>query len=112
MHLYHTMDNIPFPDQHMLEWHSTVERTGGGGGVVPFQVDLFFKNWTEGMNRYQLFAYKDVGAAVLSTDVVLLEFRRDATFLEGTWDGGLWWAGGDASAATDLAVVRSGLVSP
>lgn len=107
LHLYQTIEDVPNADQHMLEWRSTVAAAGGASDAVEFEADLLFKNWTEGMNRYQAFAYKDAGAALMTMDVVLLQFLEATSWQDGQWSGGHWWEGGDANAAGATGVTRS-----
>ena len=107
LHLYHTIEGIPNADQHMLEWRSRVAPSGGSDGDFEFEADLLFKNWTEGMNRYQIFAYKDAGAALMTTDAVLLQFLGATSWQDGEWSGGHWWPGADTSAAGPTGITRS-----
>jgi hypothetical protein len=107
MHLYQTIGGVPNADQHMVEWRSTVGLSGSSDDGLEFEADLLFKNWTEGMNRYQMFAYKDAGAALMTSDAVLLQFLAPTSRVDGEWSGGHWWPGGDISAAGSLGVSYS-----
>ena len=106
LHLFQEVEGLAFADQHMVEWRSRfgVEPSGRSAS---FEVELMFKNWTEGMSRYQTFAYKDIGAARMTTDLVLVELRAGARVTRGQWTGSHPWNGAGRSAAGDDAVTRS-----
>lgn len=83
----------------------------GDDGVA--QVELMFKGWREGMNRYQTFAYKDVGAASMTADLVRVELAAPDAVERVTWSGYHSWPGEDRSAADDdQAVTKSWEQSP
>ncbi len=105
LHLFHWKEGVTNVDQHMLEWRS---RTGPPDVDGRFPLELMFKNWTEGMGRYQTFAYKDIGAASMATDLLLFELPDPDAVVRTTWAGYHFWAGQDQSASDDGdAVTRS-----
>ncbi len=105
LHLFHWKEGVENVDQHMVEWRSHVGAVGPDGSL-PLQ--LMFKNWTEGMSNYQAFAYKDVGAATISSDLVLIEVPSANTIERTTWRGYHSWEGDGQSADDDSkAVTRS-----
>ncbi|MCO4772527.1 MAG: hypothetical protein KDA24_21015 [Deltaproteobacteria bacterium] len=105
LHLFHWKEGVENVDQHMVEWRSHVGVVEADGSLP---LELMFKNWTEGMTQYQGFAYKDVGAATMSTDLVLIEVPGTDDLPRTAWSGYHSWAGEDQSAADDAeAVTRS-----
>ncbi len=109
----------PFPgvngapaDQHMLEWQSLVRPQQLLDGKADFELDLMFKCWTEGMQRYQITAYPEVGAARMEVDLVLVQFPWGASIERGTWSGEHRWEGGDAPALGEDAVSRGDVPEP
>lgn len=104
----------PFPgiagapaDQHMLGWQSAVHPQPVAEGKVDFELDLVFKCWTEGMQRFQITAYPEVGAALMEADLVLVQFPHGASIEHGSWGSEHDWEGGDAPALGEDAVSRS-----
>ena len=71
-----------------------------------------FKCWTEGMQRYQITAYPEVGAARMEVDLVLVQFPWGASIERGTWSGEHRWEGGDAPALGEDAVSRGDVPEP
>ena len=106
MHLFHWKD-IDYVDMHMVEWRSTLQNQGRDGSTINYEVDLLFKQWVPGMARFQGFAYPDVGAATMRSDLKLLELPGATRVVEGTWDGAHTWPAGDRSADSDEAITRS-----
>jgi len=105
LHLFQWKEGVINVDQHMLEWRSRVGTPDADGA---FPVELMFKNWTEGMGRYQTFAYKDIGAASMASDLMLFELPDPGAVEKRTWSGYHSWPGQEQSASDDAqAVTRS-----
>jgi hypothetical protein len=109
---------FPFPgtanapaDQHMLDWESAVRPGAFEDGKLAWELDLMFKNWTEGMQVHQVTAYPEVGAARMEVDLVMLQFAQGAGVSHRTWADQLEWGGADASALGEDAVRRASVAS-
>lgn len=107
----------PFPgtpgapmDQHMLQWQSVIHAEPAENGRVPYALDLMFKNWTNGMQDFQMTAYPEIGAAKMSADLVMLQFPYGANIEHDSWTATHRWNGGDASATGEDAVKTSDII--
>ena len=75
------------------------------GDSVRAKLDLFFKCWSEAMNRVITFttwgAVRGAGSARIGARLALLQFKCAATGGQRAMPGRIYWPGGGLSAASD-----------
>lgn len=82
---------------HLLEWNTAIENQTRGNGAVSARVQLFFKNWRQGMKAAHIpqseFALKDAGRAKFDVVVRHLQFDTTAVHERKGRAGTIDWVG-------------------
>jgi hypothetical protein len=90
---------------HLLEWSMAIRDIEPVKGGIRAKLDLFFKCWSEAMNRVITLttwgAVRGAGSARVGARLALLQFRRAATGGQREMPGRIYWPGGGLSAAGD-----------
>jgi hypothetical protein len=106
MHLFQWNTKVKKTDQHMVAWRSFIDTSYDYDSEVEITADLLFKNWVPNMRDYQFFAYEDIGAANVQTDIRILSFPQDYA-TPARWDAQHNWQGQEAPAFGEDAVTST-----
>jgi hypothetical protein len=90
---------------HLLEWSMAIRDIEPGPDGIRAKLDLFYKNWSEAMNRVITIttwgAVRGAGSARIGARLKLLQFKRATTEGQLAMPGRIYWPGGGLSAAGD-----------
>jgi hypothetical protein len=90
---------------HLLEWSVAIRGIEQAQSSVCARLDLFYKCWSEAMNRVITFttwgAVRGAGSARIGTRLTLLQFKRAISGGQIAMPGRIWWPGGGLSADGD-----------
>lgn len=90
---------------HLLEWCMAVRDIEPVREGIQARLDLFFKCWSEAMNRVITLttwgAVRGAGSARIGARLALLQFKRAATGGQRRMPGRIYWPGRGLSAVSD-----------
>jgi hypothetical protein len=90
---------------HFLEWSMAIRDIEPGPNGVRAMLDLFYKNWSEAMNRVITIttwgAVRGAGSARIGARFKLLQLNRATTAGQIAMPGRIYWPGGGLSAVDD-----------
>jgi hypothetical protein len=90
---------------HLLEWSMAIRGIRLDQSCVRARLDLFYKCWSEAMNRVITFttwgAVRGAGSARIGARLALLQFKRALSGGQLAMSGQIWWPGGGLSADGD-----------
>jgi hypothetical protein len=90
---------------HLLEWNMAVRDIEPARKRVWGKLSLFFKCWSEAMNRVITLttwgAVRTAGSARIGARLALLQVRRADVGVQQELPGRIYWPGGGLSAASD-----------
>jgi hypothetical protein len=82
---------------HLLEWHIAIHDIMAHNGTVTAEVDLFFKNWSQGMvwarPLWSFGALRQSGHAHIGASLVLLQLKTVHEFQASHTSGEIEWPG-------------------
>jgi hypothetical protein len=90
---------------HMLEWHMAIRNIEASENGVRAELDLFYKNWSEAMNRVITFttwgAVRAAGSAQIGARLALLQLKGARAEPQREMPGHIYWPGRGRSAQHD-----------
>jgi hypothetical protein len=96
---------------HLLRWDTAVGPTNWDGREATADLDLFFKNWRQGMKAANIpkseGALKDAGRVSFDVSLRLLRFDDTDVHAEESRSDRLHWGGGNADPNTSAARTES-----
>jgi hypothetical protein len=90
---------------HLLEWNMAIREIATGAEHIQAKLDLFYKNWSEAMNRVITFttwgAVRGAGRARIGARLALLQLKGARAKRQREMPGHIYWPGKGRNARED-----------